>query len=73
MNHQLSDAWEAASEQEQQDALRIVEAAVIMAALPGVATPLARDLASRRLREMTMNHPSAAELFAAVVTHIESY
>ncbi len=55
------------------DALRIVEVAVTLAAIPGMMSPAARELAATRLREMIHLHPSAAEVLAAIITHLESY
>ena len=60
------------SEGDQRDALRLVESAVTLVALPGLASPVARELAATRIRELIANHPAACELLAAVVTHIES-
>ena len=55
------------------DALRIVEASVTLAAIPGMASPTARELAIVRLREMIAHHPRSADVLAAVVQHLESY
>ncbi len=63
----------ALSERDRQDALRIVEAATALAAIPGMMSPEAREMAAVRLRELSTHHPRAAEMFAAVVMHLESY
>lgn len=61
------------SARDAQDALRIVEAAVTLGAIPGMLSPAARELATVRLRELMANYPRSAELFAAVVQHLESF
>lgn len=58
------------SDGDRRDALRIVESAVTLVALPGLASPIARELAATRIRELISNHPAAAELLASVVAHI---
>ncbi len=55
------------------DALRVIEAAVTVAAIPGLMSPVALELAARRLRELATAHPRTAEILAAVVLHLESY
>ncbi len=61
------------SERDTKDALRIVEVAITLAAIPGMLSPAARDLATIRLRELIHLHPRAGEVLAAVVAHLESY
>lgn len=72
-NSPVAKAQHTVSANDQHDALRIVEAAVTLAAIPGMASPAARELATTRLREMIANHPRNGELLAAVVQHVESY
>ncbi len=62
-----------AATEEERDALRIVHAASAVAALPGMVSSAARDLAARRLREMMHTHPSKSDVLAAIVVHLESY
>lgn len=59
--------------QDRNDALRVIEAAATIAAIPGLMSPESRALAARRLREMASAHPRSAEIFAAVVQHLESF
>jgi hypothetical protein len=61
------------TERDRQDALRFVEAATLLAALPGMMSPAAREMASVRLRELSTHHPRCSEAFAAIVAHLESY
>lgn len=72
MNQPVKKLQRQISEGDQRDALRMVEAAVTLVALPGLASPAARELAATRIRELIANHPAASELLAAVVIHIES-
>ena len=58
---------------DEQDALRVVEAVVTFAAMPGIISPEAREIAIVRLRGLAIHHPRMAEIFAAVVDHLESY
>lgn len=58
---------------DESDAARIVSAAVTLAALPGVVSGDARELALSRLRDMSTRHPRAAEVLHAMVQYIESY
>jgi hypothetical protein len=58
---------------DEQDAARIVEAAMAIAALPGFVSAAARDAAAVRIRELSSLHPRQAEVFAAIVSHIEGY
>jgi len=58
---------------DKQDALRVIHAATTIAAIPGMISADARALATRRLREMMHEHPNQAEVFAAIVQHLESY
>ena len=55
------------------DALRVIEASTTIAAIPGLMSPVARDQAAPRLRELATAHPRSAEIFSAVVQHLESY
>lgn len=69
----VKQAEQRISEHDKQDALRLVETAVTLAALPGMASQAARELAVTRIRALMSNHPRSAEVLAAIVTHIESY
>ncbi len=66
-------AQRALTEGDKQDALRVIHAASTIAALPGLISAEARALAASRLRELMHAHPSKAEIFATIVTHLESY
>lgn len=66
-------AERALTEGDKQDALRVIHAASTVAAIPGMISVDARALAAQRLREMMRAHPSQADIFAAIVTHLESY
>ena len=58
---------------DESDAARIVSAAAVFAAMPGMVSGEARDMALSRLRDMADRHPRAAEVLHAMVRHIESY
>lgn len=72
MNQAVKNLQQALSERDKHDALRLVESAVTLVALPGLTSAAARELAAIRIRELMSNHPGATELLAAVVLHIES-
>jgi hypothetical protein len=63
----------ALSARDRNDAQRIIEHAVGIAAIGGMTSAVSRELAARRLREMAANYPHASELLAAIVQHLESY
>ncbi len=67
---------ERVTESDQRDALRVIECATVLACLPGLMSPAARDLVTVRLRELSANHPNhpcAHEVFATIIMHLESY
>lgn len=72
MTQAINKLQQRISDHDKHDAVRLVECAVTLVALPGLASPGARELAATRIRELMANHPGAAELLAAVVLHIES-
>jgi hypothetical protein len=69
----LKQAEQAILNLDEQDALRVIHAASTIAAIPGLISSAARARAATRLREMMHAHPSKAEIFAAIVQHLESY
>lgn len=56
-----------------QDALRIVQAAAVVAALPGIMSRSARDGAAAKLRLMAHDHPDRADVLLAIVNHLEEH
>jgi hypothetical protein len=69
----LKEAQQAVTRGDEQDAVRVVGAATIIAGWPTLMSPAARALAVARLREMMRDHPSKAEILSAIVQHLESY
>jgi len=69
----ISAVTQSIAERDSADALRLIEAATFVAGMAGLASPQARELAGRRLRELACLHPRSAEVFASVVAHLESY
>jgi len=67
----VADAQLLISSRDEQDAIRLVGAAVQVAAIPGIMSVRARDLAAVRIRNLAANHPRSAEIFAAIVQHLE--
>lgn len=55
------------------DALRIINAAVAIVAIPGFVSSAAREMAVTRLREMSSAHPGNGELWYQIISHIEGH
>ncbi len=66
-------AERALTDRDRQDALRLIETSLLVAALPGMISPEARELAASHLRQSMHSHPSKADILAAIVAHLESY
>lgn len=53
------------------DTLRVIQAASVVAALPGIMSARARDDAASHLRAAANEYPLQAEILLAIVEHLE--
>ncbi len=56
---------------DEQDALRIVDLAVTLAAMPSFVSAEASALARTRLRQLAHDNPGSVEVLAAIEQHLE--